>query len=341
MASTQPLSPPNLSLRLLPPPSLDLDVQNLTTGPVFDIQPTLAEVIPFAPTRDDDNVNELTPFSFDEYSHAEEPDELEPIADLLTELDTAPLELPEIKQSSPLPQTADLPPRQTGYLNGVSLSAVLQMLHLERKTCVVDVSAYGWLGTLTLVNGELVDARVGDVSGEDAAFAILNWVSPQTSILDGVDLFRHTVQRPITQLIMDAVRIGDETGLLNPNHLPEFDRETADTSQTDSDWQWLVDSMMLAGAVNVRIVGPDAQSGTDLRHTGMLGAAQTDLARAIRTWAALLGPDCTEIVATRSECIVILALLDPERSEYVYAEASGPETAEMIRRSLRSVQRAH
>jgi hypothetical protein len=73
------------------------------------------------------------------------------------------------------------------------------MLHLERKTCVVEVSAHGWLGALTLVNGELVDASTGDCSGEDAACVILNWTDPQTAILDGAEHFRHTVQRPITQ----------------------------------------------------------------------------------------------------------------------------------------------
>ena len=59
------------------------------------------------------------------------------------------------------------------------------MLHLERKTCVVEVSAHGLLGTLTLVNGELVDASAGDHSGEDAACEILGWIDPQTAILDG------------------------------------------------------------------------------------------------------------------------------------------------------------
>lgn len=215
------------------------------------------------------------------------------------------------------------------------------MLHLERKTCIVDASAYGWLGRLTLVNGELVDAEVGDIVGEDAAFMILNWTNPQTSIMDGVDLFRHTVQRPITQLIMDAVRIGDETGVLNPANLAEAEFAHGSTSdKKPDDWTWLIDSMVLAGATNVRVVGPDAPCSPDKRNTGSLGNQTGDLARGIRTWAALLGPDCSEVVATRSDHIVILALLSAEKFEYIYAEASGPETAEMVRRALRSVQRS-
>jgi hypothetical protein len=234
-------------------------------------------------------------------------------------------------------KTSDLLPRHTGYLHGVSLSAVLQMLHLERKSCVVEVSAHGWLGTLTLVNGELVDASAGDVTGEDAACQILGWHDPQTAILDAVDTFRHTVRRPITQLIMDAVRMVDETGMLNPAKLPDFDRDPA--VRASGDWEWLIDSLALAGATNIQIVTPDSMP-SERRHTGLLGDPGADLARGIRTWATLLGPDVTEVVATRSDHIVILAVLDIDRSEFVYAEAPGPETAELIRRALRSIRRS-
>jgi hypothetical protein len=234
-------------------------------------------------------------------------------------------------------KTSNLLPRHTGYLHGVSLSAILQMLHLERKTCVVEASAHGLLGSLTLVNGELVDAAAGDRSGEDAALEILGWIDPQTAILDGAETFRHTVQRPITQLIMDAVRIVDESGMLNPASLPSFDRDP--TMRASGDWQWLIDSLTMVGATNVQIVTPNSLP-SERRQTGFLGGdPAADLARGIRTWATLLGPDVSEVVATRSECIVVLAVLDVDRSEFVYAEAPGLETAELIRRSLRSIRK--
>jgi hypothetical protein len=99
----------------------------------------------------------------------------------------------------------------------------------------------------------------------------------------------------------------------------------------------LIDSLALAGATNIQIVTPDSMP-SERRHTGLLGDPGADLARGIRTWATLLGPDVTEVVATRSDHIVILAVLDIDRSEFVYAEAPGPETAELIRRALRSIR---
>jgi hypothetical protein len=328
MVSTQPLQPPRTPLlRLLSPATSDLDPIALPATPVFDLQ-TAAPVQP-ASSRPADE--ELTPFSFDDFAAEPHAEELEPYSSFVE--DALKREYVETQSA----KTGQLVHRQTGFLNGVSLSAVLQMLHLERKTCVVEVSARGWLGTLTLVNGELVDAAVDDSCGEEAAVMILNWSNAQTTIIEGVELFRHTVQKPITNLIMDAVRIGDETGMLDPSRLSAFDAESAESDPIDhSGWQWLVDSLILTGATTARVVtaGPGEK-----RQTGFLGDQTGDLARGIRTWASLLGPDASEVVVTRSDHIAVLAMLDPDHTQLIYAEASGPETAELIRRALRSVTR--
>jgi hypothetical protein len=328
MVSTQPLQPPRTPLlRLLRPATSELDLTMIPAAPVFDLQ--TAAPVPAEPTPTAEE--ELRPFSFDDITAEPQTNELEPYAAFVEDdpdadhVDTLGL------------GTGQLVHRQTGYLSGVSLSAVLQMLHLERKTCVVEVSARGWLGTLTLVNGELVDAAVADASGEEAACMILNWSNAQTSIIDGVELFRHTVRKPITSLIMDAVRIGDETGMLDPSRLMEFENESDTSGPVDhSGWQWLVDSLILTGATTARVI--TAGSG-EKRQTGFLGDQSGDLARGIRTWASLLGPDASEVVVTRGDHIAVLAMLDPDHTQLIYAEASGPETAELIRRALRSVAR--
>jgi hypothetical protein len=328
MVSTQPLQPPRTPLlRLLSPATSDLDPSSLPAIPVFDLH----TAAPLQPRLVQSAEEELTPFSFVDFATDCETEDLEPYSTLVEDKP----EPAYVETQSP--ETGQLLHRQTGYLNGVSLSAVLQMLHLERKTCIVEVSARGWLGTLTLVNGELVDAAVDDSRGEEAAVMILNWSNAQTTIIDGVELFRHTVQKPITSLIMDAVRIGDETGMLDPSRLPDFEDESSATAPIDhSGWQWLVDSLILTGATTARVVtaGPGEK-----RQTGFLGDQTGDLARGIRTWAALLGPDASEVVVTRSDHIAVLAMLDPEHTQLIYAEASGPETAELIRRALRSVAR--
>ena len=324
MGSTQPLQPHHTPLlRLLSPANSEFEPASPAAAQVFDLQSLSADEVAAFRRPEADPI----PFSFDDLADHEVRDEPEPIASYV-EVKQAPEYVETIGQES-----GYLNHRQTGFLNGVSLSAVLQMLHLERKTCVVEASARGWLGSLTLVNGELVDAAVGEISGEEAALTILNWANAQSSIIDGVELFRHTVQRPITSLIMDAVRIGDETGMLDPSRVGD-DVEDAQVDQ--SDWQWLIDSLILTGANTARIVTAGA---SESRQTGFLVDPSVDLARGIRTWASLLGPDVSEVVVTRSDHIAILAMLDSGHTQLVYAEASDPETAELIRHALRSVTR--
>ena len=184
---------------------------------------------------------------------------------------------------------AEIAPRQTGFLHGVSLAAIVQMLHLERKTCVVEASSHGRLGSLTLVNGELVDAFAGNYLGEEAACAVLNWVDPQVSIIERADLFRHTVQRPITQLIMDAARMVDETGGLDPGKIAPSEPESLVAPNIG--WQWLIESLTLAGASCVQVLTPD-HSPADQSATPASTDDSADLARGIRTWASLLGSGC-------------------------------------------------
>jgi hypothetical protein len=113
---------------------------------------------------------------------------------------------------------------------------------------------------------------------------------------------------------------------------------TDSASGKGTDWRWLVDYLALAGAQNVQILTPDMAT-PEPRPTGSLGDPIADLARGIRTWAALLGPDVTEVVATRGDHTAVLAVLDADRSEFIYAEAPSLETTEMVRRSLRSIRR--
>jgi hypothetical protein len=321
MVSTQPLpeQPPS-ALRLVPALAKEPDSDAVPVAPIFDLTPQLGA------NRGGQTVitgaeEELKPFSFDEFATDETPEDVAPIASLVPE--------PEEFVTGPFPGTAGLTKRVTSYLNGLSLPAILQMLHMERKTCVVDVSAHGWLGALTLINGELVDARVGEVTGEEAAYKILNWPEPQVMIADGVESVQPTVSRPVTQVIMDAARLIDETAAFV--HGPE---EVGDEPASIEDWQWLTDSLTLFGAQNVCIL---TMTSGEICANGTLDQSSTELARAVRTWTTLLGDNASEVVLTRSDRMIIVAPINPSHSAFVYAETLNSETSDRIRRSLRSL----
>lgn len=319
MVSTQPLpEQPASALRLVPAVATESEPDAVPVTPIFDLTPQLGANRAAQPVAVEPE-DELKPFSFDDFDN-DEPADAAPIASLLSE-QTIPV-------TGMLSGTSGLTKRATSYLNGLSLAAILQMLHMERKTCVVDVSAFGWLGSLTLINGELVDARVGETSGEDAAYTILNWPEPQVMIADGVETVQPTVTRPITQVIMDAARRIDETAALEPGP------DTAESPVSLEDWQWLTDSLTLFGAQNVCIL---TMSTTEICQTGMLDQQSRDLARAVRTWTTLLGDSASEVVLTRADRMIIVAPINPAHTAFVYAETLNSETSDRIRRSLRSL----
>jgi CheY-like chemotaxis protein len=72
-------------------------------------------------------------------------------------------------------------------VRGLSLTSLLQVIQMERKTCTLSVSGGGGYGQLGLLDGELVHAQVGRTTGKTALFAILGWQSPVFTIEDRCD----------------------------------------------------------------------------------------------------------------------------------------------------------
>ena len=105
-----------------------------------------------------------------------------------------------------------------GYLQGVSLSTVVQLIALERMTCSVSVRAEEGSGRLDFVQGDLVDARAGDLAGTEAAYEILGWTDPSIDISSSVASPARSIERPLAAILLDVSRLADER---LPGWLPE------------------------------------------------------------------------------------------------------------------------
>jgi DNA-binding response OmpR family regulator len=87
-------------------------------------------------------------------------------------------------------------------VRGISLASLLQVIHLERKTCTLVVSSGGSHGQLGLREGELVHAQVGHAAGREALFAILSWPAPVLTIEDRCD-DPTTIEGGVQQLLLE------------------------------------------------------------------------------------------------------------------------------------------
>ncbi len=97
-----------------------------------------------------------------------------------------------------------------GHLRNMSLPPFLQLLELERMSCTLNVEHEGQRGTLFVHKGELLDARLGELSGERAATEVIGWNSAAITISGNSPSVPRTIEKPVSFLIMDALRIQDE-----------------------------------------------------------------------------------------------------------------------------------
>ena len=69
----------------------------------------------------------------------------------------------------------------SGSLGDITLTDILQVLAVNRKTCTLYLRRGQERGEISLQDGQVVDARTGDQVGEEAFFTLLDW--------DGADFF--------------------------------------------------------------------------------------------------------------------------------------------------------
>jgi CheY-like chemotaxis protein len=101
-----------------------------------------------------------------------------------------------------------------GALHNVSSGMFLQLIEMEQKTCTIRLEdkSSGQKGILFFHEGELLDARVNNLNGEDAAHKIFSWDEVNLSIQNGCALTDNKIQKDLQGLILEAMRQKDETG---------------------------------------------------------------------------------------------------------------------------------
>lgn len=97
-----------------------------------------------------------------------------------------------------------------GHVRNIGLPAFLQLVEMERKTCILTIESAGRSGMLHLDDGVLVDARTEALRGDEAAMAIAAWPSPVIAIRSARPVKRRTVEQPLGFILMEAVRLQDE-----------------------------------------------------------------------------------------------------------------------------------
>ncbi len=99
-----------------------------------------------------------------------------------------------------------------GTLHSVSSGMFLQLMEMEERTCtirLVDKSS-GAGGVLFFREGELLDARVDQIKGLQAAYQIFAWEEVTLSIQNDCPAIENNINSDLQPIILEAMRIKDE-----------------------------------------------------------------------------------------------------------------------------------
>lgn len=100
--------------------------------------------------------------------------------------------------------------RVCGHLQNVAPAAFVQMIAIERETCALAVREEGREGVLFFVAGDLWNARLGDLAGEEAAVRILGWdlADVETRVLGEAP--QRSINAPLAFILLESMRRRDE-----------------------------------------------------------------------------------------------------------------------------------
>jgi predicted regulator of Ras-like GTPase activity (Roadblock/LC7/MglB family) len=226
-----------------------------------------------------------------------------------------------------------------GYLQGVSLSTVVQLIAIEKMSCSVSVRADDRSGRLDFVDGELVDARAGERAGTEAAYEILGWGDASIDIGPPVAGRARSIERPLAAILLDASRLADEglpwpsEPMGEPAETPAAGREAAAGGAVEgvpmSRLQEILDrfrdevpEFVSTDVVNIEsglsIGGGSSDVGFD---SSLASATSAEVVKANRNALELLGlgADSTEDILISTESVYLLIRMLGEEYYHVLA----------------------
>jgi len=102
-----------------------------------------------------------------------------------------------------------------GSLNELPLADIVQLVAVSGNTGMFSMTRASEKGYVYLLNGQITHAKVGDVEGDDAIYALALWNQGTFQFSPGVESDAHTITRSNTNLLLEAARRSDEWKILS------------------------------------------------------------------------------------------------------------------------------
>lgn len=97
-----------------------------------------------------------------------------------------------------------------GKIQGITLSSFLQLLSMEKKSCVLNIKYKNKTGYLFFNKGSLIDAITENINGLDAAHKIISWENVEIEIDNSYKKRKKSIDTSLNGILMEAMRLKDE-----------------------------------------------------------------------------------------------------------------------------------
>ena len=102
-----------------------------------------------------------------------------------------------------------------GSLKELPVPDIVQLMSVSGKTGVFTLVRGGDRGYIYLKNGQMVHSQIGEVSGEEAVYALAIWSSGDFQFTPNEETEENTIHKSNTSLLMEAARRLDEWKVLS------------------------------------------------------------------------------------------------------------------------------
>ncbi|HAA53980.1 MAG TPA: hypothetical protein DCE42_04460, partial [Myxococcales bacterium] len=97
-----------------------------------------------------------------------------------------------------------------GTLSELSMLDLLQLLDMSSKTAVIAISKITEKAYIYLEKGQVIDAKVGDLHGEEALETLLEWYDGDFLVHAPTSPMNKTIDQPTAPMLLDMLRKMDE-----------------------------------------------------------------------------------------------------------------------------------
>ncbi len=215
-----------------------------------------------------------------------------------------------------------------GSLAELHLPDIIQLVSVSGKTGVFHLTDGDQRGQIYLKDGRIVHAELGDLSGEEAVYALAIWRQGEFRFDAAVAPPHPTIQKSNTSLLMEAARRLDEWRVLSKkipsvDRIPEFvilDNREGQINLNTMEWLLLskIDgqrSLRAIAAANELSVFDAAKLLYGLVATGLIRLRDPSAGASAREAAAPEAPPSgvedappllTQLTRVRDECVALL-----------------------------------